>query len=376
MFFNCTILTCFKALEGIGYTAEGQEEISILSVGAMQQAFGSDRVVNEWDEEVYEQLDFSRIPESKEDLLTILSEKPVFYPNGDFKSILKMAYTAVAKGLAKRKENTEEIDLALVDRIEEIEILLDEERDFLNAALRSKTGKILLSFEEQSELMAWVQKLPLSDLAKFSPALKSLMLANQFAAKLIQQSAYLPQLLRVGMKHYKVRWIPALLNPVVKSIFTGVQSILSTDLLFYKKGKEIYEPTEVDRIPALISFFLNNFVKNNHKLQSRFGEHEIGHLFFNNAILSFSNYENKEYPTVIQLWLNKFFIVEKDFVPVLQVDENEEGFAGNDSRTGKIENHKCSHSFSKSIDAKEILKNANGCFARPRDAFRLFSTDQ
>ncbi|MFK7806771.1 MAG: SNF2-related protein [Saprospiraceae bacterium] len=322
----------FKGLEGIGYTTEGQKEISILPTIHLQQPFTSNRLVNDWDESVYEQIDFSRLPELREDLLAILPEKPVFYPTGDFKKIMAMAYTAIAKQIKKelKAEQTAEVEVAKVDVVEDVEVLLDEEMDFLNATLRNSSGKTILSFDEQAELMNWVANIPRTNLSNYSHAVKSLCLVYDFSRKLAEHSAFIPQLLRVGVKHYKVRWIPALLNSVISSIHAGIQSIIATDLLFYRNGKELSEPIDDDRSVALVSLFLNHLVKTNHNLQYRFGEHEIGHLFFNGTVLAFSNYENKEYPNAIQLWLNTFFIVEKSFVPVIQVDDLDgEGFEVN-----------------------------------------------
>jgi SNF2 family DNA or RNA helicase len=49
------------------------------------------------------------------------------------------------------------------------------------------------------------------------------------------------------------------------------------------------------------------------------------HLFFGRAVEVFAGYEARAYPASIQLWLNKFYIVEKDYVPVIQVDEDLDG---------------------------------------------------
>lgn len=314
----------FQGLEGIGYTAQGQREVAVLAAEKLQQPYLSNRITNDWDEEVYQQLDFSMIPDCRENLLTILSEKPVFFPIGDFKAMLKLAYSAVSKNLTKTiAAEIQGTDTAVMDQVEEVDILLDEERGFLNATFRNSRGKTILSFDKQPELIEWLGQIPLSSFPNFSGSLKGLSLAFQFARKLTQQSACIPQLLRMGLKHYKIRWLPALLNPVVRSMSDGVKAILPTDILFYKKGKDIEEPIEEDKMPALISFFLDYLIHQHHQLNYRFREHEIGHLFFNGAILNFQTYETKEYPTTIQLWLNKFFIVEKDFVPVIKIDEDE-----------------------------------------------------
>jgi SNF2 family DNA or RNA helicase/uncharacterized Zn finger protein len=322
----------FQSLAEVGYTAEGQQEITILSTTSLEQPFNTDYQATEWLDEVYQQLDFSSIPDLKEDLLTILSENPVFYPRGDFKGIMKMAYTAVAKNISKPLQDADdEVAAALVDRIEHIEILLGESRDFLTASMGDSDGETVLIFDEQATLMSWLSQVPVSALTNCAPVLKSLVLLYQFAHKLVQQSAYVPQLLQVADSgQYQIRWLPALLNPVVQSLFSGVRSIVDKDLLFYRKGKAIYEPTAADNTQALLGVFIGALVKENHQLERRFAEHEIGHLFFNGAVLGFSAYEDREYPVVIQLWLNKFFLVEKDFVPVIQIDEEEgEGFLVN-----------------------------------------------
>jgi len=318
----------FNELSNIGYTSEEHKDVKVLSTKDLSQAFSFEKKINIWDDEVYHQLDFSRIPDCKENLLTILSEKPTFYPIGDFKDILAKAYKAVSKAVSKKK-SIPELDteaLNAMDSVENIEILADEEFDFVKCILRDSKGKIILNFDNETYLVEWLEKVPRSELSKFSLSLKGLYLTYQFALKLAQRSAYIPQLINVGTWIYKVRWLPAILNNTVRSVFDGVKSIVPQDILFYKSGKDILEPIDADKFPALLSLFLNYFVHTNHNLNTRFREHEIGHLFFNGAIEQFRSNEDREYPTAIQLWLHRFFMSEKDCVPVIQVDEEGEGF--------------------------------------------------
>jgi len=321
----------FGELQKEGYTAQGQKEIAILKASTLQKPFDKDRYSVDWDDEVYKQLDFSRLPDCRENLMTILTEKPVFYPKGDFKKVLDLAYKAVAKKLSKTvKLSSEESNISLIDRVEDIELLLDEKLDFVNASLRASDGTIVLSFDEQKDLMVWLESVPTNMFDKISSKLKSLCFLYRFAWKLLQHAAAVPQLIQIGELEYKIRWMPALLNPVVRSIHDGVKSIVANDMLFYKNAKKVNEPIDTDKIPALISFFLNYLIKENHSLDARFGEHEMGHLFLNGERLQFQTYESKTYPTAIQLWLDKLFITDKNFVPVIQVDdEGDEGFLVN-----------------------------------------------
>ncbi|MEL7222363.1 MAG: DEAD/DEAH box helicase, partial [Bacteroidota bacterium] len=209
--------------------------------------------------------------------------------------------------------------------IENVEVLLNDDHRFLNVSMRDQAGTVVQSFDQEAAFLSWLNTVPLSQLHQFSHDLKSTWLTYQFTVKLLEQAAYVPQLLQWSDRAYKVRWLPALLNPVVASLFSGLRSIVATDLLFYKKGKDLYEPTEEEQTLSLVSFFLGALLRQYHQLQQRFGEKEIVHLFFNGALVGFEGYEAGAYPESIQLWLNKFYIAEKDYVPLIQVDEDIDG---------------------------------------------------
>lgn len=312
----------FEELKNIGYTVQGQQEIPIILLEDLQQNFNTNKEINEWDEDIFKQLDFSRIPDTKENLLTILSKHPTFYPRGDFKKLLALAYSSVSKKTAKLKPTeSNNFDFDIINQIEDIEILLDEFGSFLIATFRNTKGKEVLVFEKQQDLNRYLFNIPLAGFSNFSAPLKSLILVYQFAKKLILQSAYIPQLIQTPKEHFKIRWIPALVNPIVRSLSYGIKAILRSDLLFYRNQNIIKEPINNDKLIALLSLFLNTFVKETHGLDHKFAEHEIGHLFFNNEGLTFHDYESKEYPKAIQLWLNKFFLAEKKFVPVIKINE-------------------------------------------------------
>ncbi len=315
----------FEELKKIGYTSEAQKEIPILSIQELQEPFNAKRATTEWDSDILRQLDFSRIPESRENLLKILSEKPPFYPVGDFKKIITFAYSGVLKNLKKtEKEEEPAIPFKNTHQVEDIELLLDQTGDFITATCRDQKGETLITFDKLADLTIFIQQLPKAEFSTYSSALKSLVLVYQFCLKLIKQSACIPQLIQIGREQYKIRWIPARLNPIIKSIFSGIKSIVATDLLFYKKGKTILEPIESDKLMALCALFLNQFIKEHHALNYRFKEHEIGHLFFNNANIHFDEPETFDYPTLIQLWLNKFYLLEKSYAPVIQIDEDQD----------------------------------------------------
>ncbi|MFK7983981.1 MAG: SNF2-related protein [Saprospiraceae bacterium] len=316
----------FKGLEGVGYTIGEQKEISILQVSDLQTEYHFDETVFEWQDAIFQQLDFSNIPNCKTQLLTLLGNKPVFYPSGDFKAILEKGYQSVAKYLTKKAKKKEiETLTSEMDAVDEIEILLTAEQYFLQANFRDSRGKTIISFEEEEKLMAWLEEIPMARLEQLAPCLAGLFLTYFLAEKLAIQSAFIPQLLRVGTKRYRIRWLPAILNETVRAIYEQVKALTPKNLVFYKIGKGIQQPIESDAYPTLVSFFLSFLMERYRDLKKvRNQENEVFQIFFNGALEQFTQFENQTYPSAIQLWLNKFYIAEKDFVPVLQVEDIED----------------------------------------------------
>ncbi len=317
----------FKGLEGIGYTTAAQKDISITSTSQLYKAFSFDEQAFKWQDDLYQKIDFSRLPNNQENLLAILSENPVFYTNGDFKDILKRVYTKISKQFQKiPKVESNEAQLKIMDNIEDIELLLDNELDFLNCTFRNSRSKSLLTIDNEEDLIAFLEQVPLTQLPQYTPSLKALHLAYRTAYHLAKQAAFIPQLLEVGPKRYKVRWIPASLNPQIKALTQQVRELIPRDLLFYKQGRDIYEPKEHEYPSAILSVFLTYFVNKFNSLDYRYQINEVSNLFFNGDISTFKSFENKTYPVAIQLWLNNFYLSDKDFIPVLQIDEDEGWF--------------------------------------------------
>jgi uncharacterized Zn finger protein/ERCC4-related helicase len=319
----------FKGLEGIGYTVSGQKGVSILAADHLWQTNTTADGPNPSDRTaLIDQLDFSAITDIREGLLTLLSENPVFFPHSDFRGILDQMYRTTSKSLLKRykKEVIREEGTPIMDAVEEVELFLDEELDFVMVTFRDAKGKSICTFNKLEELTDWMDEIPIGRLHHYSRSLVGLYFAYRVALKLVQQSAFLPQLLRIGSSHYRVRWLAATLNESVRKVFSVLEQLVPQALVFYKGEKEIYQPVASDRLQALVSVFLGYLVQAHYTVDWKMQAFAVPRLFFTGSLESFRDFENKEFPIAIQLWLNKFFIVEKDYVPVLKVDDQEGEF--------------------------------------------------
>ena len=319
----------FAALKKAGYTTQEHQDIRILSLARLWEDLTDEIQPSKQPVLGLDQIDFSVIPSLKEDLMAILSDQPVFFPAGNFKKILSANYDHLAKNLQKNKiAETPSTALDIQkDSIEDLEIILSEKGKFLDVSFRDKTDKVLFNFEKIEELTNWLDTLSFLRVQQYAPALRGLWITWVYAKQLAKQGAIIPQFLVDENEQYIVRWIPALLNSVVKNLHDLMGALIPKNILFYKAKTKIKQPILADFFTALTSVFITDLVTKNAKVKDRLWPIEVVQLFFNQKSESFNDYETKDYPIAIQLWLNKFYMVEKDFVPVIKVDDSEEGFA-------------------------------------------------
>ena len=317
-----------EALKKAGYTTQDHQDIRILSLSRLQEELTIRPSRNKNTALLFDQLDFSIIPELREDLFTILSDKPVFFPAGDFKKLLADNYKQVQKFENKTaKSDTPPTQINLkIDAIEDLELIVDNHLQLLDISFRDHDEKLLLNFNKIKDLTNWLDNLSVLRIRQYAPALRGLWITWIYARQLARQAAFIPQLLQIDQQ-YIIRWIPALLNATIKNLTNLVAELVPDNILFYKKENELLQPILSDCFPALISLFLNHIVQQSATTKDRLWPIDVVQLFFNFKAEPFNDYENKDYPTAIQLWLNKFFIVEKPFVPVIKVDDTDEGFA-------------------------------------------------
>ena len=316
-----------QGLENIGYAIDSGQEGAVKSFDAITQEYNYEEEYFEWNELVYEKLDFSKIPDCQENLLSIFSDQTVFYPQGNFKILLEKSYYSTAHGATEFDKSKEELVLSeTTKRTEEIEIILDESLDCRVVTLRNATGKTVGKYSDVKDFVKWVDAIPPNQLMQCSPSVRGIFTAYQYVRKLVLQSAYIPQLVELDERWYAVRWLPAYLNEDIKIVSEEVQQLLPRQLVYYKINQEVKEPTPEDNFNALMSLFLNHFVNANNVLSFRHAQQEVMQMFFAGTPQQFETFENKEYPFAIQQWLSRFFITQKDYVPVIQVEENNDEF--------------------------------------------------
>lgn len=288
------------------------EELQILQSEVGEGSF-------QFDPDLLDAIDFSVVPECRDNLLAILSERPVFYPSGDFKALLKKVWTQVAKKIDTKGEVL--LDDWVYLQAEIIEFHIDTCYRFLSFSVWDADDNILFQTEALIEAEQWLAGVPAGRLAELPDELRAVWLAWRFAQSLAKQSAMVPQLLDAGPLGYNIRWLPALLNETVAESFQQLSALLPRWQIVIRTQQEEWAPTGEDYPPALLSIFLTEWVSKFNGLDYPTLQEEVCKLFFEHSQAKFDKFETKEHPTAIALWLNRFFISKKNIAPILEVSE-------------------------------------------------------
>ncbi|MEQ1744416.1 MAG: DEAD/DEAH box helicase [Saprospiraceae bacterium] len=317
------------ALEQAGFSAQQTHTVEPVPAQAFRQPVQENKPPFSPDPTLLNALDFSTLPDCRDALLAILANKPAFYSLGDFKTVLKKVYANVARSTAPRKVTAGEEPPAhnpeLLDRIDMVVLTLDPQGRFEQVLACDEDGGVVFEAEELDSFLAWLAAVPAGRLADLPDDLRGIWLAWRFAENLAQNSACVPQLMSAPDGKLIVRWLPALLNETVRTVFQQVAALLPPGLVLYAEADDILEPQNTDYAQAVLSVFLNHFVHHGCGLDAREAQAPVNRLFFEGAAVVFDKFETREYPAVMALWLNRFFISEKTITPVLTVEEPEAG---------------------------------------------------
>jgi len=313
------------ALEQAGFSAGQVHTAEPVRVQALRRPVLEDKPPFRPDPALLDALDFSTLSDCRDALLAILANKPAFYSPGDFKTVLRKVYANVARSIAPKKgaatAETPAPETEWLDRVDMIVLSLDPLGRFEQALVCDESGNVVFEADELGAFTDWLAIIPAGRLAALPDELRGIWLAWRFAENLARHSAYVPQLLSAHEGQLFVRWLPALLNETVRGTFQQVAALLPPGLLLYAEPDGVTEPTDTDYAQALLAVFLNQLVHNGCDLDVREVQDSVNRLFFEGEAVVFDKFETREYPAVMTLWLNRFFISEKTITPVLAVEE-------------------------------------------------------
>jgi SNF2 family DNA or RNA helicase/uncharacterized Zn finger protein len=275
--------------------------------------------------ELLEKMDFSTIPDLRANLLSLLDEKPLF-TSKDFKKSIEKLYKLAAKEVAGFiSDESESADH--FERFENVEIHIHPNLHFKDALLTDSEKD--LPFREKGgiePLIQFIHTIPAKDINKLAPGLVALKMNFDFCLQIIQKSAFIPQLVQNDDNSYLIRWIPARMDDKITSIYKKLVEITPPDLLQINitKTKTAFFKTE-EQVNTLCSLFINYFIQSVGNKCIETGD-KADLIFFKAHEQTFDKLGEAEIPGAIQQWLSNFYITHKTWVPVLQLNDTDDGY--------------------------------------------------
>lgn len=321
--FQLRGLDILEELEKLGFSFQGQSlQIPELANYFQEQppALGE-----EWEEGWVSQIDFSKIPESKNTLLKMLQEEPLFYGQRDFKKYMEDAYKIVAKQIDKFLEPRLDFsDQSWETDLDRVQVIIDSNFRYRQTKISQQHQiKAMDTQQDMQQLIQALQNLPRHRLFLYAPPIIALYLNYQFAIHLLKKSAYVPQIIQLKEGKYIIRWIPALLIPEVRELFDLLVNISPPETLILLGRQFTRYPKAEEQVRALVSLFLNYFINEFCQNPRSYQYDETFAAFFNQLPIETQNFDKREQVPSIYQWLQKFYLSEKDIVPIVKVEEEE-----------------------------------------------------
>ena len=329
--FNLHGLDVFKEIEKKGFISNGSHTGIPLTENFFSEKASKTKIENKPD--IINKIDFSKIPDLRENILSLLDDETLFCTK-QFKPVLKRAYNSTARGVNKfinKREDDNGIDFASeYEKFQNAEIIINSEFFYFDTILYSDNDEKHFSKKRGfDKLIAYLDAIPSKYADRLSPHLSTLYTVYHFSLKLLQQSAYIPQILQLSSKEYIIRQIPALVNENVKNIFDMLVRLTPPDLVqVIEKSYKTKYLTPEEQIILISSLFLDNFVETNFggSLPDYSSDDRITRLFFAYETNAFNKLGEKETPSSIYKWLSKFYIAQQDFAPLIKIDEDEDNY--------------------------------------------------
>lgn len=328
LIFKLQGLNIFEELERNNITIESKHQNQIAVISSVWVDFVEYADETPDSLAILDAIDYTTIPDCRESLFSVISPKPPFYHSGDFKKILYKTYTDVAKRYAKYRPSEGETGekFPFFYRTDEMNIIINDEMEFKEMICYSDEEQIFQT-KEIKYLVEWLDAAPIGQLPNYSPPIMALFTIYQFAIKLLQKSAYLPQVIKSHKDRYGLRWLPATISEEVKKIERQLAMLMPEGTIafnFHENGKRQIKMCKTEEQASILtSIFLRHFITQAFLDSNKYYEKDVELLFFYEEYIAFDDFESKEIPRLVHLWLSKFFMAKKDYIPLIKVEETD-----------------------------------------------------
>lgn len=277
------------------------------------------------EEKVYKRVDFSKLNNLSESLVTLLPDAPPFYSSGNFRDKFNVQFVRIvrdANRLLTKKLVVEALypipakENAVITHRTTLSMTIDNNN---HTEVRGENH----SFKTLVHLVPALFALHPDRLPDFQPSVAAFYKVLYASLHLIANGNVVPQLVKLENQGFLVRWLPATIDTQVRTLMERLIALLPPSLLLLQKrvGKmDKMLPLE-NQVQELLSLFITELV-------SRFSkpsmDDQIESLFFKKQACAFSGVGEQALSGGIKVWLDRFYLTTGEYRPIVAVSEHSE----------------------------------------------------
>ncbi len=274
------------------------------------------------------QIDFSKIVNIGDKVLSLLPHQPLFYLTGDYHTILTKHYKELTKiATTMFSPNLEESNInPSLFTIEPISIASD-----LSATISIYDFNKTQVIDNTENLINFIKEIPHLNLLNNSTKLNSLYLIFHFTKALVINGAYTPQLYSCSKNQYIIRYVPIITDESINQLLVSVSALLPEDLVIFNQQKI----SQIDQCLWLIALFIKHlntksslYSTSNINYSKKANNDSILEII--NAVFSCQSIKltntKQEFINHISLWLERFCAPRTKYKSLLQVTEHKNDF--------------------------------------------------
>lgn len=275
----------------------------------------------------FQRIDFARLQDISEPLISLLPPKPAFYNEGDFQMKYEVELLKVVKNARRIFSKALSAEAVfMVDRVpealshhSELSIEMDElMTGTLSYSNWQKESRKKTPVYGMRELLFALYSLPTDFLSDYQPSVAALHQALFCALHLLVNGAIVPQITQLANKKYAIRWLPAHIDPQVQHTMALLEKLMPDGTVKASVESPKKSVCLANQGECLVSFFLNQLIEN--LSRSVKGDLYL-ELFFKNQPYAFSKVGELETAGSIKAWLDRYFLSKRKHRPVFMVEE-------------------------------------------------------
>ena len=269
---------------------------------------------------VYDRVDFSHLQNISEALVQLLPDAPPFYPSGNFREKYAAQFARIAKDATRLL--SKKLDFNAIFPFSEFHNLTNRSTLMLtidannNVEIEGENHRI----RKMDQLISALFALNPDRLPDYEPSIAAfhkLMLASlHFTAN----GMVIPQIVQLDDKRFIIRWLPATIDPRVKTIVGKLTAMLPDGLLQINKiahDKVQLKPID-NQTTEILSLFIGQIITH---LSRPTNNDLFEDLFFKYKAYDFKAVAENALSGGIKVWLDRYYLTAEMYKPMITVSE-------------------------------------------------------